>query len=83
MDRRRKPSWRAVAELHHAAAQAAIGRHRQHCGQCHTALRSERPDRCCDTGWELVKDERREHAQLRAALTGHERSQPVQLTLFG
>jgi len=63
-------------------ARAAIARHRKHCGQCNVALRAGRPDRTCETGWLLVKDERLEAVQLRAAEQAAEQHHQAQMALW-
>lgn len=76
------PGVIAAAQSDLADAQQAWIRHKANCGQCSAAARVDQLARTCDTGWAILKRERRLAAQLHATEIDHALKAPVQLAMF-
>lgn len=78
----RRPAAVIAADKQHQAVSARLRSHAKDCGPCSVAIRLGRYDRCCDSGWDLAKQERVAAAQLRATTADHADQAACQLALW-
>lgn len=79
---RRRPQAIIEAEKLRDQLHGQLRAHAKLCGRCSAALRLERYAAACDTGWQLLKAERRADAALDAVKATASYQLPGQLALF-
>lgn len=79
---RRRPQAVIDAEHQRDDLHAQLRAHAKLCGRCSAALRLERFAAACDTGWQLLKAERRADAALDVVKATATYQLPGQLALF-
>lgn len=79
---RRRPQAIIDAEHRRDDLHAQIRDHAKLCGRCSAALRLERFASACDTGWQLLKAERRADAALDVVKATASHQCHGQLALF-